>query len=86
MKEVSYKKKDGTKTAYIETSRNMNKVTEEEVRRIKDSVYFFRNLGCSERITKGYTCVGYVMTKLVSKSSDRDLKVVRRFKYELKEV
>ena len=46
---------------------------------IFDSVKFFRNLGGFERITKTYTCEGYIPTRLTSINPDKTKKVIRYF-------
>ena len=44
------------------------------------SVQFFKNLGGTERIEKGYTVGGYIPTKLTSINPSKDTKIVRQFK------
>jgi hypothetical protein len=47
----------------------------------KDTLKWFRRLGGSETVTKGYTWKGYQITKLVSTSPDRDIKMIRKFTF-----
>ena len=49
------------------------------------SVQFFKNLGGTERITKSYTISGYIPTKLISISPNKDIKIIREFKITRKE-
>ena len=49
---------------------------------IISSIPFFRNLGGSERVTKGYTIAGYIPVELSSISPSRETKIVRSFKVE----
>lgn len=46
----------------------------------KDTLKFFRRLGGSETAQRTYTCNGYLITRLLSKSPDRSIKVERLFK------
>lgn len=79
--ETRYQLKEGTKTAYKQESVKTEEITEKQHFMYEDSCSFFRRLGGSETVTRGYTCAGYKMTKLVSKSPDRKTKVVREFKF-----
>lgn len=62
--------------------------TEEEVispkkfELIISSIPFFRDLGGSERVTKGYTVAGFIPVELSSISPSRETKIVRSFKVE----
>ena len=49
---------------------------------IISSIPFFRDLGGSERVTKGYTIVGCIPVELSSISPSRETKIVRSFKVE----
>ena len=49
---------------------------------IISSIPFFRDLGGSERVTKGYTVAGYIPVELSSISPERKTKIVRTFKVE----
>ena len=51
------------------------------VERIADSVKFFRRLGGTETLIKGYTCAGYNPVKLTSTSPDKTARTVRTFNY-----
>jgi hypothetical protein len=80
--ETRYIKNPDTKTTYIEVEKEVKEVTEREHFLYFDSVKWFRRLGGSESITKGYTCNGYVGTKLISTSPDKQIKVVREFNFK----
>ena len=49
---------------------------------IISSIPFFRDLGGSERVTKGYTVAGYIPVELSSISPSRETKIIRSFKVE----
>ena len=49
---------------------------------IISSIPFFRDLGGSERVTKGYTIAGYIPVELSSISPEKKTKIVRSFKVE----
>jgi hypothetical protein len=80
--ETRLTKNPNTKTTYIVESNKVETITEKQHFLYFDSVKFFRRLGGSETITNGYTCSGYVGTKLVSTSPDKQTKVIREFKFE----
>lgn len=56
------------------------------VERIADSVRFFRRLGGTERIERGYTCAGYKPVKLTSTSPNKIGRTVRKFNYSYNEI
>ena len=75
--------KDGTKTVYIDSQVEPEKeITEEHYNNYVESAPFFRSLGGSETLTRGYTCQGYKVVKVVSKSPDRTEKVIRTFNFK----
>ena len=45
----------------------------------KSTLEFFKGLGGTERITKGYTIEGYIPVQLTSISPCKDTKIIRRF-------
>jgi len=77
-------KKAGTKNAYKEISKEVTEVTEEQHRLTtnEDTVKWFRRLGGSETVTRGYTYAGYVVVKLISTSPDKESKTVREYKFK----
>lgn len=56
------------------------------VERIADSVKFFRRLGGTETLVKGYTCAGYNPVKLTSTSPDKTQRTIRTFNYFYNEI
>lgn len=79
MNEKRYTKKEGTKTVWILESEKTEVITIEHYNNYESSVGFFRNLGGTETITRGYEWAGYGMTHLVSTSPDKQTKVERVF-------
>lgn len=81
-KEV-YKLKEGTKTAYKLVELETNELTKEQYNRTvsTETQKEFRRFGGSETAQKDYTCFGYLITKLISKSPDKTTKIVRTYKF-----
>lgn len=81
--ETRLKKNPNTKTTYIETSKEVKEVTEREhqLATSPDTLSWFRRLGGSEKATRSYTCAGYVVSKLVSTSPDKQYKTIREYKF-----
>ena len=61
---------------------NKSIINSENFKNIISSIPFFRNLGGSERVTKGYTIAGCIRVELSSISPDKETKIVRKFKVE----
>jgi hypothetical protein len=57
-------------------------ITTEEYDKIFSSGDFFKSLGGIERTYKSYTLAGYIPTKLVSVSPNKEIKIVRRISVE----
>lgn len=57
-------------------------ITTEEYDKIFPSGDFFKSLGGIERTYKSYTLAGYIPTKLVSVSPNKEIKIVRRISVE----
>lgn len=57
-------------------------ITTEEYDNIFSSIDFFKSLGGTEKIYKTYTLAGYIPTKLVSISPNKETKIVRRISIE----
>ena len=70
------RKSDSEETSEIEFNEYFNYLS---------SVEFFKNLGGTERVEKGYTISGYVPTKLTSISPNKDTKIIRSFRITRKE-
>ena len=77
-------KKAGTKNAYKEVSKEVTEVTERqhELSTNEDTIKWFRRLGGSDSVTRGYTYAGYVVVKLISTPPDRESKTVREYKFK----
>ena len=76
-----YQKKAGTKTVWELQSATEEEITGEQYKNATsdDTIRFFRRLGGSETVTRGYTAAGYIITKIVSISPDRQKKTVRDY-------
>ncbi len=77
-------KKEGTKTVWIAENETQEIVNEEHYNNCTcdDTVRFFRRLGGSETLTRSYTKCGYLVTKLVSTSPDKQKRTVREFSFD----
>jgi hypothetical protein len=71
--------KYGTKNSWKFIDMDVTEIEREEYDNIVHASPFFRRLGGSETIVKGYTCAGYLPVRITSKSPDRTLKTVRTF-------
>jgi hypothetical protein len=78
---ISYEKKAGTKTVWVETEREKREITEEQYKNIIDAVPFFRRLGGSEYLERGYTECGYRVVRILSTSPNKECRVERRFNF-----
>ena len=75
--------KDGTKTVFItEEVSSEKEISEEVYNNYITSAPFFRGLGGSETLTKGYTSSGYKVVKIVSKNPSKDVKTIREFNFK----
>lgn len=80
MKVETYKRTESGKSWKSKpVSTERTEISEEQYNNIINSVSFFRSLGGSERITKGYTCEGYIPVRLTSINPDKTKKVIRYF-------
>ena len=77
-------KNPNTKTTYIEESKEVTTITDKEYNLLTndDTVKWFRRLGGSESLQRCYTCAGYKVYKMTSKSPDKQSKTVREFKFK----
>ena len=77
-------KNPNTKTTYIDESKEVTTITDKEYNLLTNdnTVKWFRRLGGSESVTRGYTYAGYVVVKLISTSPDRESKTVREYKFK----
>jgi hypothetical protein len=76
-------KNPNTKTTYLNESVEVKTITDKEYDLItsNDTVKFFRRLGGSESLQRGYTCAGYKVYKLTSTSPDKQNRTIREFKF-----
>ena len=81
--ETRLTKNPNTKTTYTVDSTEVSEVTKKQhsLTTNDDTCKFFRRLGGSETKQMNYTCLGYVCTKLISTSPDRQTKVVREYEF-----
>ena len=84
---ITYKetrqRKTGKVTYTTYKEKPWKRISEQEYkRRTSDgTLAFFRSSGGSEYVVREYTFAGYLITSLVSKSPDRDEKVIREFRF-----
>ena len=76
METIRYEKKG---SRWVETEREEKQITEENYENVINSKHFFTNLGGTERHSKSYTYIGYIVTTVNSISPDRQNKTVRHF-------
>lgn len=82
LKETRLELKEGTKTVYnITEDKPSTEITEDHYNNYIDSAPFSRRLGGFETMTRGYTCKGYKVVKIVSKSPCKTEKVIREFDF-----
>lgn len=78
---TTYTKKAGTKTVWVISETKSKEVNDEHCRNVEESAPFFRRLGGSETIERGYTGYGYRMVRNVSTSPDRQTRIVRAYEF-----
>jgi hypothetical protein len=84
MNEKRYNKKQGFKNAYALESVTIREIDETHYNNIvcDDTLKWFRRLGGSESVQRNYTNRGYKVVKLISKSPNGSIKVVREFRFK----
>jgi len=82
--ETRLTKNPNTKTTYIVDSVETNVVTEKQhsLTTSDNAIKWFRRIGGKETLQRSYTCAGYVVTKLISTSPDKETKVIREYKFK----
>ena len=82
--ETKLTKNPNTKTTYIVDSKEVKTIDKETFDKITndDTIKWFRRLGGSESVERGYTYEGYVVTKLTSTSPDKQRKTIREFNFK----
>ena len=71
--------KEGRKTVYELVKTEEREMERENYKNYVEAAPFFRRLGGSETLDRSYTCAGYLVNKITSKSPDRQKKNVARF-------
>jgi len=81
--ETRLSKNPNTKTTYIVDEVKTEQVTDEQhhLTTNDDTCKWFRRLGGSETKQMSYTFAGYKCTKLTSVSPDKQIKVIREYKF-----
>lgn len=79
VKETYYKKAGNKGFSKKPDTIEENIISEEDYNNIINSHEFFKSFG-SERMYKSYTYIGYIPTRIVSTSPDRQTKIIRLFK------
>jgi len=78
-----YQLKAGTRTVWELIESEISNITKEQYTSITndETLRFFRRLGGSEYALRGYTRVGYLITELISKNPNKNIKIVRSFNW-----
>lgn len=76
-------KNPDTKTTYLIDEEKKGVISKRQYKNITndDTIKFFRRLGGTETVERGYTSQGYLIYKLTSTSPDRQMKTIREFKF-----
>jgi hypothetical protein len=82
MRKTVYTLKPGTKQTWETTKAEDRMIDRETYDNIINAGPFFRRLGRSEYQERNYTPVGYMVTRVISKSPARDKKTIREFIFE----
>lgn len=75
-------KKLGTKTVFETKETETNVIDNKQYSNIVNARSFFKSLGGSEKHTKGYTCNGYCVTKIISTSPDKENRSIYNFNFK----
>lgn len=78
-----YELKEGTKTVWTETEHEEKLIDEIYYNNIVTAAPFMRRLGGSESLKKTYTCRGYKVFEIISKSPDRTAKTTYNFDFNI---
>lgn len=72
------------KNTYVEVSKEVKEIFEKEyfLTTNDNTIKYFKRLGGRETVTRGYTCAGFKIVKLVSTSPDKETKIVREFNFK----
>lgn len=80
----SYRKKPGTSTVWELTESETLDMDEQAYTNCVEAAPFFRRLGGSEYLERGYTSHGYRVVKIISTSPGKTEKHIRRFSFTRK--
>ena len=77
-------KNPDTKTTYFIKDEANESITRAQYNNLTkdDTLKWFRRLGGSETAQRSYTCRGYNVTKLTPTSPNREIKIIRKFKFQ----
>lgn len=83
---TEYIKNPDTKTTYIEMNKEVNEIFDKDhyLTTNDNTIKYFRRFGGKETVTRGYTCAGFKVVKLISTSPDKESKIVREYKFKSK--
>lgn len=82
LKETRLELKEGTKTVFTITEEKPSiEITKDQYNNYVESAPFYRRLGGSETLTRAYTCQGYKVVKIVSRSPCKTEKIIREFDF-----
>ena len=83
MKKERFEKKANTKNSFFSVKTEEKEIDYSTYKKIVDAntLRWFRRLGGSETAQRSHTCRGYMVTRLISRNPDRDVKVIRTFTF-----
>ena len=83
MTQTRFKKNPSTKTTFNLLEEVSEVIPRERYEFITkpETLKWFRSLGGTENAERSYTCRGYNITRLTSTSPDKQIKVIREFKF-----
>lgn len=86
LKSTKLIKNPNTKTTYLTEEFKREVITEKQYSNITsdDTIKFFRRLGGTESVTRGYTCAGYKIVRVISTSPDKQRKTIYEFEFNYK--
>ena len=79
---TKYELKPGTKTVYQPIETRTEDIDRLHYNNFVEAAPFFRRLGGSETLNREYTCRGYLVTEVISKSPDKQTRRITTFKFE----
>lgn len=81
MTRETWKLKEGRKAAYRLEATRTEEIDQMFYRNFIDAAPCFRRAGSKETLQRSYTHVGYLVTKVISVSPDREIKKITTFKF-----